>query len=321
MSLKFVPRPVALALSCLVAATLMAGRAHAAEPEVAAPLDVPSAEAGQDTVLAPVGEAIICDRASGPMLDAAASNSITLYAMEWTPFNQREMGWEAYVPMIQNEIGAACDPTSPGFAESLAAFQVRHGLIGNGRFDAATFGVFRGLWQERRPFVMARVRGECPAPPPIAELAYLAVEEEHAERITRLVRRDVLDAYRAMVAAARAEVPELAQNPELMRIFSSFRDPEADAARCARERNCDGVRRAVCSPHRTGTALDIYVGHLAGYGVDSTNWHSRRYMSETPAYRWMVKNAHRFGFVNYVFEPWHWEWTGVAFDAAATWTP
>jgi hypothetical protein len=25
----------------------------------------------------------------------------------------------------------------------------------------------------------------------------------------------------------------------------------------------------------------------------------------------MVANAARFGFVNYPFEPWHWEWTGA----------
>ncbi len=33
-------------------------------------------------------------------------------------------------------------------------------------------------------------------------------------------------------------------------------------------------------------------------------------MVQTPAYRWLLANARRFGFVNYVFEPWHWEWTG-----------
>lgn len=264
---------------------------------------------------------VVCDRPVGVFSDAASANGITLYAMEWSPFGSRETGWEAYVPLIQHEIGAACDPTSQAFAEQLAGFQQRYNLAATGQFDAATFAVFRGLWQERRPFVMARVRGECPAPPPLSELGYLTLEEEHAERLTRLVRKDVLEAYRAMVEAARQEVPEIAANPELMRIFSSFRDPEADAARCARERNCDGVRRAVCSPHRTGTALDIYVGNLQGYGVDSTNWHSRRYMSETPAYRWMVKNAHRFGFVPYVFEPWHWEWTGVSFDAPSPSAP
>jgi LAS superfamily LD-carboxypeptidase LdcB len=30
------------------------------------------------------------------------------------------------------------------------------------------------------------------------------------------------------------------------------------------------------------------------------------------AFRWLVANAYRHGFVNYAFEPWHWEWTGEA---------
>jgi D-alanyl-D-alanine carboxypeptidase len=33
-------------------------------------------------------------------------------------------------------------------------------------------------------------------------------------------------------------------------------------------------------------------------------------MARSPLYRWMVVNAGRFGFVNYAYEPWHWEWTG-----------
>lgn len=255
-------------------------------------------------------EAEICDRAADTFGEAASANSINLYAMQWSPFGPDEMGWETYVPLIQKELGTGCDPTSSAFAEKLSLFQIRHGLMSNGQFDAATFAVFRGLWQERRPFILARIRGECPSPPPIADLSYLVAGEEHAERMTRMARRDVLEAYREMVAAARREVPEMATQPELLQIFSSFRDPEADAARCARDGNCDGVRRAACSAHRTGTALDIYVGHLLGYGVDSTHSHNRRYMTQTQTYRWLVKNAERFGFVPYAFEPWHWEWVG-----------
>lgn len=258
----------------------------------------------------PIPFAQICDRDTGVWNETAEANAITLYALEWAPFGPSELGWEHYTPLIQQEIGSPCDPTSPGFAEALAEFQARYGLAADGRFDQATFQVLRGLWQERRPFVMARVRGECPEPPPVGALAYLTTGEEHAERLTRLLRRDVLEAYRAMAAAARAEVPEIAADPELLRVFSSFRDPEADAARCARDGNCDGLRRAACSPHRTGTAVDLYVGRLEGLGVDSTDVHSRRYMSQTPAYRWLVKNAGRFGFVPYVYEPWHWEWVG-----------
>ena len=113
-----------------------------------------------------------------------------------------------------------------------------------------------------------------------------------------------------MVAAARAEVPEVAGDPELLQIFSGFRDPEADAARCAAQNNCDGVRRAVCSPHRTGTAVDLYVGQLFDMGVDSTLPASRLHMTRGATYRWLVRNAGRFGFVPYVYEPWHWEWIG-----------
>jgi LAS superfamily LD-carboxypeptidase LdcB len=35
-------------------------------------------------------------------------------------------------------------------------------------------------------------------------------------------------------------------------------------------------------------------------------------MTRTATYRWLLANAGRFGFVNYPFEPWHWEWTGEA---------
>ena len=32
--------------------------------------------------------------------------------------------------------------------------------------------------------------------------------------------------------------------------------------------------------------------------------------TQTATYRWLVAYARRYGFVNYVFEPWHWEWIG-----------
>jgi LAS superfamily LD-carboxypeptidase LdcB len=44
--------------------------------------------------------------------------------------------------------------------------------------------------------------------------------------------------------------------------------------------------------------------------VDSTADANRLAMSKTPAYRWLVLNAPRYGFLNYAFEPWHWEWVG-----------
>ena len=254
-------------------------------------------------------QAIDCE-ASPVWNEAAMANAFSLNGLEWTPFNQIEWGWEAYVPVLQKEIGRRCDPATGAFAEGLAAFQQRYGLPTTGVFDAATFTVLKGVVQERRPFIMARVRNECPEPPPLFQLGYLLPEEEHADRLTRLLRRDVLEAYRQMAAAARREVPAIAANPELLQIFSGFRDPEADAARCAQQGNCDGVRRAACSPHRTGAAVDLYVGHAPGLGVDSTAAESRLHMSRGAAYQWLVMNAGRFGFTPYLYEPWHWEYVG-----------
>jgi hypothetical protein len=255
------------------------------------------------------GGADVCNRDAGTWGGAGFQNSVSIYGLEWTPFGPTEWGWQTYLPLIQHELAVPCAPGSPGFAEALSRFQAAHGLPPSGVFDPATFQVFRGVWQERRPFIMARVREQpCPDPPPLNQLGYLVAEEEHADRLTRLLRRDVLDAYRRLVAAARAEVPEVAANPELLQIFSGFRDPEADAARCAQQGNCDGLRRAICSPHRTGTAVDLYVGQVAGLGVDDTSPPSRLAMSRGTTYRWLVANAGRFGFLPYVYAPWHWEW-------------
>ncbi len=54
------------------------------------------------------------------------------------------------------------------------------------------------------------------------------------------------------------------------------------------------------------------MGQLLGMGVDSTNPASRQYMTQGATYRWLVKNAGRFGFVPYIYEPWHWEWIGAS---------
>ena len=49
---------------------------------------------------------------------------------------------------------------------------------------------------------------------------------------------------------------------------------------------------------------------LDGHGVDSTRPESRLEMSRGQTYRWLAANARRFGFVPYVYEPWHWEYVG-----------
>lgn len=249
----------------------------------------------------------------GPACDApefdvaAARNRESLRTMQWAPYRRPETGWEIYAPLIANEIGANCAPDSTGFARALSNWQGRHGGTPSGIFGQEDFQAFRVALNSKRN-VMRRP-GTCPDPPPASNLAVATPAESYGGKRIEL-RPRALEAYRAMIKAARAEAPE---TEGYLQIFSAFRSPEYDAARCARDGNCDGIRRAVsCSPHRTGLVMDVYLGAAPGYGPDSTADPNRRFMVRGAAYQWLVKNAGRFGFANYPFEPWHWEWTGEA---------
>jgi len=249
-----------------------------------------------------------CD--SGPAA-AAHANTASLQTLAWAPFGRPETGWETYAPLIAREIHTRCEPGSPGFAAALAAWQADQQMPADGIMDPAVFARMKGVIQTRRPFVRLSAQRICPAAPGPGELAQAARDEGYAGKAIQL-RPGALAAYRKMVAAARADSPEIAADPRNLTIFSGFRSPASDAARCAAEHNCQGLVRATCSAHRTGLAMDMYVGQAPGYGPDSSADENRRYMSRTAAYRWLVLNADHFGFVPYPFEPWHWEWTGAA---------
>lgn len=239
---------------------------------------------------------------------AAFENASSLNALNWAPFRRPERGWNIYAELIRAEIGTRCPPTTPGFASALARWQKGRGLQATGQVDEATFTFMKGVWQEARPFVR-RSEG-CPEPPNEMFLAHGRPGEGYGGKEVQLLP-GAFAAYRRMVADARRENREIARDPRYLQIFSGYRSPAHDAERCARENNCNGIERAMCSPHRTGRAMDLYVGQAPGYGPDSSADHNRLVMSKSPAYRWLVANAHRYGFVPYAFEPWHWEWIGT----------
>lgn len=238
---------------------------------------------------------------------AAEVNAASLTGLAWSPFGRPETGWEIYVPLIQREIATDCPPVTEGFSAALAVWQQSQGLPADGVVAEAAFLSMKAVVQTRREFVRVTSAGDCPETPDLITEARL---EEGFGGKTVWMRPAALVAYRRMVAAARADVLEIASNPDSLTIFSGYRSPSADAARCLTEGNCDGIVRARCSAHRTGLAADLYVGQAAGYPADSTADPNRLSMTRTAAYRWLLANAGRFGFVNYPFEPWHWEWTG-----------
>lgn len=270
------------------------GRAHAP----AYPPDLPRGWSGA------------CDEPAAAR-QAASINASSIDSLPVAPFGHAETGWRAYAPLTAHEAGTRCPPESPGFAEALARWKLAHGLAYDGAMDDRTLATLKGAWQERRPFLMARVRKEpCPEPPGPDDLATVRPEESHYGKPIQL-RSEVLDAYRRMVAAARRDLPELTSEPMLLTIFSGYRSPEYDLAQCAAQGGCNGVARAgSCSNHRTGEAIDIVLGNAPGARVDTATDANRLYLSRTRLYQWLVLNADRYGFVNYPFEPWHWEWTG-----------
>ena len=203
---------------------------------------------------------------------AAHANAASLTTLAWSPFRRPEVGWRIYAPTIGREIGAACGPDTEAFVRLTAG-------------------------------------GVCPPGPADAELATAATAEGYDGKAIRLTPA-ALAAYRRMVAAARAEVPSIAADARLLTIFSGYRSPEADAARCARDHDCAAITRAACSAHRTGAAVDLVLDGDPRRRPDSAADDDRLRLSRSPAYLWLIARGGDFGFINYPFEPWHWEWTG-----------
>jgi hypothetical protein len=241
--------------------------------------------------------------------EAARANAAALTSLVWSPFRRGETGWEIYAPLVGREIQTSCAPDTPGFAQALARWQGANGEPADGVVSAATFKRMQDAIELRRPFVRLTAQNVCPDPPGAAALLSATPAEGYSGKVVQL-EAGALGAFRRMAKAARAADPAIAADPRNLTLFSGFRSPADDAARCGRDGNCGGPARANCSAHRTGMAMDLYVGQAPGFGPDSSADANRLFMSRQPAYRWLVANADRFGFVPYPFEPWHWEWTG-----------
>ncbi|HZZ35500.1 MAG TPA: M15 family metallopeptidase [Caulobacteraceae bacterium] len=285
-----------VALGVLVLRRCEAPASHA-PPLASAPLPEPRTPLG-------VGSC-----AEGGYADAATDNAITLQTLAWAPFRRPEVGWAIYAPRIAQTISTDCGPETPAFSAALAAWQHAHRLPVSGRLDPGTFESMKQSWFAQGLHTRAPGSQACPDPPPETALDVASPAESYGGK-TILLRPEALAAYRRMAAAARRALPSLAADPTLLTIFSGYRSPAADDARCVSEANCSGPTRAACSPHRTGLAVDITLGSAPGFRIDSSADRNRLYMSRTPAYRWLLAHAAEYGFVNYAFEPWHWEFVG-----------
>jgi D-alanyl-D-alanine carboxypeptidase len=286
---------------------LVAPAAAPAAPYQVAQTRYPGEVAPEPRDLPPADPGVAARCGEGPA-QAADANAASLTTAAWSAFGRPETGWAIYAPRAAIEIGAAgCGPGTPGFADALAVWQGSRRLPRTGVMDEPTLRALAVTWALRRPFVLVNKTGLCPAPPPPEALETSGPGEGYGRTI--LLRRGAMDAWRRMLAAARAAEPSIAADRNMMTLMSGYRDPAEEAARCL-DGGCDNVSRSPCSAHRTGLAMDLYLGAAPGQRPDSTADDNRLFQTRGPAYRWLIANAARFGFVNYAFEPWHWEWTG-----------
>lgn len=242
-------------------------------------------------------------------LSAAISRNVLLSnELAWTFGNKPQRGWYLYTPLISRLLNTRNAVGSIGFGKSLAGWQRKMGLKSTGVLDDQSLYAMITIWQG------ARLKDREVASPdrlvtvPISEF----YDPTRAEEL-RKVERATYAAYKKMVAAAVADRSlglahgahgELAAGEKFLKIVSAFRSREYQDKLRRESPNSGTAGLAVNSPHFTGRALDLYVG---GEPVDTLD-SNRAVQVQTPVYKWLVRNAERFGFRPYFYEPWHWEY-------------
>lgn len=247
-------------------------------------------------------------RAAKPGAEAAARNAQLSRELNWTFGNKQQRGWYLYTPLIKRLLNTKEDVASAKFALAVSRWQAKSGLKSSGVLDEETLYAMIKTWQD------ARLKDRTPALPAQLLTAPLPdfYDPTRAEEL-RQVERRTYAAYKRLVSAAVAERSlgldhtrrgELAAGEKYLKIVSAFRSREYQEKLRRETPNSGTAGLAVNSPHFTGRALDLYVG---GEPVDTQD-SNRAFQVRTPVYQWLVRNAERFGFRPYCYEPWHWEY-------------
>jgi zinc D-Ala-D-Ala carboxypeptidase len=230
---------------------------------------------------------------------AAATNVTLRNELTWTFGGKQQRGWYLYDLLIGKTLDTHHDAASSDFAAALATWKRKRGLSADGLLDEHALMSMVSQWQSNR------LRNRAVAQPDQLLIAPAAdfYDPSRADEL-RQVERNTYAAYKEMLAAAKAD-PDLKLPAKYLKIISAFRSREYQENLRKKSPNAGSAGLAVNnSPHFTGRALDLYVG---GDPVDTKDA-NRAIQVNTPAYRWLVRNAERFGFRPYFYEPWHWEY-------------
>ena len=229
---------------------------------------------------------------------AAGQNAVLRNELNWTFGGKPQRGWYLYDLLISKTLSTEDEPATADFAEEVATWQKKRGMRADGVLDEDALMALVSQWQG------ARLKGRAPASPDQLVTATPSdfYDPGRAAEL-RQVERNAYAAYKEMFAAAAADL-KLAPSSNYLKIVSSYRSREYQDQLRKNSPNSGRAGLAVNSPHFTGRALDIYVG---GSPVDTKD-SNRAIQVNTPAYKWLVRNAERFGFRPYFYEPWHWEY-------------
>ena len=247
---------------------------------------------------------------------AATRNSALRLELDWTFGGKQQHGWYIYEPLISRLIGTEKDSATGDFASALARWQKSSALEPSGVLDDQTLYQMVSAWQG------ARLKDKTYARPDQLMVAPTSdfYDTSRPDQL-RQVEHETYAAYKRMVAAAVADPSlnlkhtasgELAPEERFLKIVSAFRPREYQEQLRRQSPNSGRAGLAVNSPHFTGRALDLYVG---GEPVETKDA-NRAVQVQTNVYRWLVRNADRFGFRPYYYEPWHWEYVGTSASAA-----
>ena len=247
-------------------------------------------------------------RPSAPFAEASMQNGQLRNELVWTFGSKQQHGWYLYDSLIGQTFKMGFDPSSPSFAGTIADWQKQKNLAATGVLDENSFMALVSQWQSNR------LKDKTPATPEQL-LTAPASDFFDPERLPELrqVEKTTYAAYRQMLAAAIADptlklghtsASDLAATEKYFKIISSFRSREYQEKLRRESPGAGSAGLAINSPHFTGRALDLYVG---GDPVDTRD-SNRAIQVNTPVYKWLVRNADRFGFRPYFYEPWHWEY-------------
>lgn len=258
---------------------------------------------------APVQPTVLnTDRSNVPRANASAftaaatENSLLRDEVSWTFGGKQQRGWYLYDLLLGKTLDTEVDPSTDDFATALAKWQKKRGLSPNGVLDERSLMAVVSLWQSNRLKNKTYAEPHQLLTAPVTDF----YDPSRAPEL-RQVEQKTYAAYKEMVAAALND-PTLRLKPsdKYFKIISAFRSREYQGQLRRQSPNAGSAGLAVNSPHFTGRALDIYVGGLPVDTKDS----NRAIQVNTVAYKWLVRNAERFGFRPYFYEPWHWEYVG-----------